>query len=224
MCKFAGLQIRFSFLSAARAGVVGFLFMLLSITDANAFIDDIWQEYTPGKNIIGNNEDGRGTYLYYKNGELHQLKEWYFYKAHILGSFSTGAAQAYFILNERNKHLMVFHLKKDFESYARKHKLNPVVKRTYGYKWSLFPKESGLNCVTAIVFIFAGGSPVVLFQLMVFGIICVVMWLRGQLKSFLHSVYEVAVPVVKAVWWVSMYAVPVVLLIWYVKGAFPQSI
>lgn len=224
MLQLAEFKVRFIFPGSSRIWVIASLFMLLSITDAKAFIDDIWQEYTPGKNIIGSNEDGRGKYLHYRNGELHQLKEWYFYKEHILGSFTTGPVEKYFVFNETNNRLQIFHLKEDFENHIRKHKLKPVFKRTYTYKWSLFPKESSLNYFTGFLFIFYGSIPVLLFQLLVFGIICIIMLIKGQLKSFINSTYELTAMVVKAVLWLSMYTVPIVLLFWYVKGSFPQSI
>lgn len=200
------------------------LCMLLTVTEARAFIDDIWQEYTPGKNIIGNNEDGRGNYLHYPYGELQQLKEWYFYKAHVLGTLSTATGTGYFILNETNNRLVVFDTKAGFENYAKANELEPWLIRRYDYKWSLFPKESSLNYTIGLFFLVCGSIPLLLFQLLVFGIVCIVMLLSGQLMSFLRSMYELVLLGGKALAWVSLYTVPVVMLVWYVKGAFPQSI
>lgn len=216
--------LRFEFPGVLSTCLIALLFILFSAGDAKAFIDDIWQEYTPGKNIIGYNEDARGIYLHYQSRELQQLKEWYFYKAHIVGTLRTAEGENYFIFNERNNQLEVFDHREAFESRIRRQQLRPVFKRVYSYKWSLFPKESSLNYVTAFIFLVYASIPFLLFQLLVFGIICVIMFIRGRFVSFICSLYELTVSIAKAVLWVSLFAVPIVLICWYLKGAFPQSI
>lgn len=98
-------------------------------SDAIAWTD--WGAQTPGGHTISDNW-GPKALIVKDSFILSDLEEWYFYRNHVIGKFSSG----YFIYNEGNSTLNIFNSVGDWKNQLHQNKLDPVLwTRWYSGDW-----------------------------------------------------------------------------------------
>ncbi|MGN7820823.1 hypothetical protein ACTJJB_11880 [Chitinophaga sp. 22536] len=149
-----------------------------------------WNEPTPGGNKMEYDGTAPAMAFFYKENcdSLHSpvaLKNWYFYKNHIIGE----DGHSFFVINELRCEVQRFSNEAAFKAYLSAHHLRPWLwKRTYHplHIWDYFDE---------LLFMSFFFSPVLLIWLIVV-VVIVVGLLRGKKRAYWKYAFLAAVPLV----------------------------
>ena len=100
-----------------------------------------WQEHSPNGTFIYNLGGGISMKLG-RDTSLVGVKEWYFYKDHIIGYSllkDSIEREEYFIASEHTRIIKKFNLQSDWDKYIDKNSLRPLIwTRKYNGDWTFF--------------------------------------------------------------------------------------
>lgn len=156
-----------------------FLLLLLITLRLNAIVGlSDWRESSPN-GLVMDNFSGNGTSLHLDGNEiLSEIRAWYFYKGHIIGSRDSAwtyidpisfenleAQSGYFVVHEKSRRLMQFSDYNSWKSHLEKSDLVPKLwTRWYSDDWKFFNDRF-------LIFILLGGFIVLIPLLIVFSIL-----------------------------------------------------